>query len=170
MKTNKIFNNVSIKLTSLVLAIVMLATSGFVSIALDNTFSLRELTEQTFTLTPEKGVTVTLHGLMPKNGSADAKLAEVEGEDVLHAYDISIYYADGGEFEPASDSPINVSFQSKEIKKAIKDENTTVEVEHIADNGEKEEIDLSSAKKDKQCRSECFYRGRSRERFRKRED
>ena len=45
-----------------------------------------ELSEQTFELEPEDGVTVTLKGLMPTDGYAEAKKADVDEEDVLHAY------------------------------------------------------------------------------------
>lgn len=94
---------------------------------------------------PEKGVTITLKGLMPTGGYAEAKPASVEEEDVLHAYDISIYYRNGKEFEPYENSPISVSFGSKAIDKAIKDDSVSLEAEHIADNGKTESVELLSA-------------------------
>ena len=104
-----------------------------------------ELSEQTFELEPEDGVTVTLTGLMPTDGYAKAKTVTVEEEDVLHAYDITIYYRNGKEFEPDEGSPISVCFNSKAIADAIKDEDVSLEAEHIADDGKKESVELTSA-------------------------
>lgn len=77
-----------------------------------------ELSEQTFELTPEDGVTVTLSGLMPNDGYAEAQIADVDDADVLHAYDITIYYRYGKEFQPDEGSPISVSFRSDKIADA----------------------------------------------------
>jgi hypothetical protein len=85
---------------------------------------------------------------MPDNGYAEAKPAEADGEGVLHAYDITIHYAGGGEFEPAEDAPINVSFESAAIAEANANEDTSLAVEHITDDGEVEDIYLAFAKDD----------------------
>ena len=104
-----------------------------------------ELCEQTFELNPEDGVTVTLKGLMPTDGYAQAKAVNVNEENVLHAYDITIFYRNGKEFVPDEGSPISVSFNSKAIADAIKDEDVSLKAAHIDDNGEAESVALPSA-------------------------
>ena len=135
------------KALALMLAVTVLVTSGTTTIALETFNKISALVEQTYTLHPEDGVTVTLSGMMPVDGSADAAPADVEGEDVIHAYDITLYYSDGREFEPAGDSPISVSFRSDDIAEAIGDD-LSLEVEHIADNGSKESVELIFAEDD----------------------
>ena len=125
------------------IALVVAMTSNPVITAYDGLGSIRDLVQQTYTLTPEDGVTVTLSGMMPVYGSAEAEPVETDDSDVLHAYDITIRYADGREFEPDEDEPISVSFRSELISAAIEDSGVTLSVEHIADNGEKEEVDLT---------------------------
>ena len=82
---------------------------------------------------------------MPVDGYAEAKPADVNEEDVLHAYDITIFYRYGKEFEPDESSPINVSFRSDAIADAITDDGVELEAEHIADDGKKESVELTSA-------------------------
>lgn len=127
---------IAIRAMALMMAVVMMIASAPAAIALE-TFRMAEdaLGEQTFVLTPEAGVTVTLEGVMPIGGYADAVSADVEGEDILHAYDITIYYPDGSAFEPDDDSPISVSFKSDAI----------AEAEHITDGGETESVELIAA-------------------------
>ncbi|MBQ9680338.1 MAG: InlB B-repeat-containing protein [Ruminococcus sp.] len=146
-KLNTAAWRVSFKVISLLLAVAMFFTSGSTVTALDTLQAMRSLIEQTYTLTPEEGVTITLEGLMPANGSAEAESAQVEEEGVIHAYDISIYYADGTTFEPSEASPITVSFMSDAIADAIEDD-AVLEVEHIADSGKTESIELISAEDD----------------------
>lgn len=144
------------KLTSLILAAAVLVTSSFVAIALDTysaadnaaQYAMEQLTEQTFTLTPEDGVTVTLNGKMPEFGHAEAKPADVSGKDVLHAYDITIFYGNGSEFEPADGETIAVSFQSDDIKKAVAKDGDSLTVGHIDDSGRETEVPLAYAKGD----------------------
>ena len=131
------------RLFALMIALVVAITSNPVITAYDGLGSIRDLVQQTYTLTPEDGVTVTLSGMMPVYGSAEAEPAALDDSDVLHAYDITIRYADGREFEPDEYEPISVSFRSELISAAIEDSGVTLSVEHIADNGEKEEVDLT---------------------------
>ena len=56
------------KLTALLVVTAMFLTSSPV-IALDTLRAAEQLSEQTFTLTPEDGVTVTLSGLMSDAGA-----------------------------------------------------------------------------------------------------
>ena len=130
---------------ALILAVTMMVTSGSTATALEVINNITALVEQSFTLAPEDGVTVTLSGMMPENGYAEAKPADIEGEDILHAYDITIFYSNGWEFEPCDDSPISVSFKSEDIAEAIDDSDIRLEVEHIADNGETESVELICA-------------------------
>lgn len=147
----------AVKAVSLLMAAVMLITATPAAVALDTAALPGGLLEQVFTLMPEDGVTVTLSGFMPKNGSAEAKPADVAGDDVLHAYDISIFYPGGNEFEPDEENPISVSFQSNAIAEAIEEDNTTLEVEHIADSGKSESVALISAEDGEAVfDAECF--------------
>ena len=129
----------------LMIALIVAVTSNPVITALDSYRTVYALEEQSFVLTPEEGVTVTLSGMMPRDGHAEAVAADVEGEDILHAYDITIYYPDGSEFEPDEDAPITVSFSSGAIADAIEDENTTLEIAHISDDGDEESVELTEA-------------------------
>lgn len=136
------------RLTALVLTVVMLFTMDATALTTDGMRAVSALARQTFTLTPEDGVTVELSGMMPVGGSADAKIVDTQDEDVIHAYDITIRYRNGNEFEPDEDEPIDVSFQSELIADAIEDSDTTLEVAHIPDNGEEESVELISAEGD----------------------
>ena len=138
------------KLTALLVVTAMFLTSSPV-IALDTLRAAEQLSEQTFTLTPEDGVTVTLSGLMPVRGYAEAQPANVAGEDVLHAYDITIHRSDGTEFEPDSGSPIAVSFKSTDIARAIADEETSLTVAHIDDSGKETAVALTEAEGSEVC-------------------
>ena len=148
MKSQKIpavVKRTAFRVFVLVLTAVMLITSGMVNAQMfDRLQAMYDLAQQTFTLAPEAGVTVDLSGMMPKGGSATAVPAETEDEDVIHAYDITIRYQDGREFEPDNDEPISVSFMSDQIAEALKDDET-LEVAHIPDNGEEEDVALTSA-------------------------
>ena len=137
-----------IRATALLLIAVMLITAVPTAIALEAVRSTDALIEQTITLSPEDGVTVTLSGLMPKGGRADAEPVEIGEDDVLCAYDITIFYPNGTAFEPDEEEPISVSFKSGEIGRAISDENTVLTVTHIADNGDAEEVPLTAAEGD----------------------
>ena len=80
---------------------------------------------------------VCLNCVVGKYGGASGKtrcfLADVSGKDVLHAYDITIFYGNGSEFEPADGETIAVSFQSDDIKKAVAKDNDSLTVGHIND-------------------------------------
>ena len=130
---------------SLTLAMVMLVFSSTTAIAFETLSELCALAEQSFTLSPEDGVELSLSGMMPVGGSAEAVPAQVDGDDVVHAYDITIFYANGWEFEPADDQPITVSVKSDAIAQAIEDEKTSIEIEHISDSGAQESVELISA-------------------------
>lgn len=134
------------KTISLLLVLTMVLLSVFPVIAVGD--SSLQLRQQTFTLTPEEGVTVTLSGLLPSGGSAEAKPANVEGDNVLHAYDITIFDARHADFEPADGQPIDVSFQSDAIKRALADGSNDLTVEHITDSGKTEEVELTFAEDD----------------------
>lgn len=147
----------SLRALALIMAAVMIVSAAPSAIALEifrfgNDFLSSpvegELTEQRFELMPEDGVTITLEGLMPCGGHAEAAAADIEGEDILHAYDITIYHPDGSEYEPGGGAPISVSFSSEDIAVAIADEDITLEVEHIADNGVEESVEIISAQSD----------------------
>ena len=131
---------------SLLLVLTMVLLSVFPVIAAGDPGLL--LRQQTFTLTPEDGVTVTLSGMLPTGGSAEAKPAEAEGDNVLHAYDITIFDSRHAEFEPGENQPVSVSFQSEAIRQALADGSNNLTVEHIAGNGKTEQVELTFAEGD----------------------
>lgn len=133
--------NMIVRAIAMVVIAVMLMTSTPTAIALESLLNTGALIEQTFTLSPEDDVQITLSGLMPRGGHAEAEPVDTEEADVLHAYDITIFYADGASFEPSEDAPITVSFMSDAIAEAIEDD-AALEVEHICDSGETESIEL----------------------------
>ena len=140
-------------------AVVMLACdvlplSPMFAIAEDETASVCEteqqetqLLHQSFELYPngeESEQTVTLEGLMPEGSSAEAvDVTEMFAESdrvpeelssVIAAYDITI--ADGEtEYQPGEESPIYVEIADPGIS-----EGSPIELWHIADNGEREQI------------------------------
>lgn len=75
LKLRKSIRSGVFKAAVLILTIVMLATSVPTTIALDALQESGTLIDQTFTLRPEKGVTLTLKGLMPKGGHAEADVS-----------------------------------------------------------------------------------------------
>lgn len=72
----------------------------------------------------------------------------MSGKDVLHAYDITIFYGNGSEFEPADGETIAVSFQSDDIKKAVAKDGDSLTVGHIDDSGRETEVPLAYAEGD----------------------
>lgn len=125
--------NIQLRLISLVLMLVIAVFSNSAINAVTTDY-VNWLIEQTFTVSPDEGVIVTLSGELPAGGSAEALPAEIKGGDILHAYDITIYYADGREYEPLPDKPVRVSFRSDRIALALGKEQE-LSVEHIRDNG-----------------------------------
>lgn len=137
-----------LKLTTLLTVLSMLFCSGTTAIAVDSFMNRVLLAQQTFgDYTPEDGVTVTLSGLLPVGGSAEVLPYDADGEDVLHAYDITIFDQDGGEFQPAGDAPIAVSVKSDKIEAAL-DGGDTLSVTHIDDSGSESEVALTAADDD----------------------
>lgn len=90
------------------------------------------LSEQTLKASDTGDATVTLSGKMPKDAKVTAKSVKkdvegkIEGQVVLAAYDITIYDADGKEYQP-EDGAIRVKITTDAIKEATKaDENMAV--------------------------------------------
>ncbi len=99
-------------------------------IALDES---EALTEQTLSVKVDDA-TITVSGLLPEGAAVTATPVKVDNDelDVVMAFDISIYYADGTEFEPEDDT-ISVTIKSDEISS---DNN----VYYIPDEGDAEKI------------------------------
>ena len=131
-----------LRLTAAILALAVLWTFMTAAVVPNENRSGRSV--QTFTLEPEPGVTVTLSGLLPAGGTATAVNAETTEEDVIHAYDITIYDGNGAEFQPDEASPLRVTFSSDRIAEAVAD-GSELEAAHITDNGVKEDIELVSS-------------------------
>lgn len=78
---------------------------------------------------------VTLEGKMPEGASATAKSVsvDIEGQVVLAAYDITIYDADGKEYQP-EDGAIRVKIETSSVKEAV-EERKDVSLYHMKDTG-----------------------------------
>ena len=95
------------------------------------------LTEQSIEAsvdTEEDNVVITLTGEMPEGVTAKACPAEVsmDGVNIITAYDITIYDADGQEFQPSEEKPIQVKIEDDAVRKAL-EENAELEVYHLKD-------------------------------------
>ncbi len=96
-----------------------------------------ELCLQSFELYPN-GVdaeeVVTLEGLMPEGASAEAIDVSAEHGGIV-AYDITITDSENNEFQPEEDSPVLVEITAPAIP-----DSEGVELWHIKDNGEREQV------------------------------
>lgn len=95
------------------------------------------LTEQTIEAsvdTEEKDVVITLTGEMPEEATASACPVDIsmDGVNIISAYDITIYDADGQEFQPSEEKPLQVKIEDDAVRKAL-EENTELEVYHLED-------------------------------------
>ena len=95
------------------------------------------LTEQTIEAsvdTEEKDVVITLTGEMPEEATARACPVDIfmDGVNIISAYDITIYDADGQEFQPSEEKPLQVKIEDDAVRKAL-EENTELEVYHLED-------------------------------------
>ena len=95
------------------------------------------LTEQTIEAsvdTEEKDVVITLTGEMPEEATASACPVDIsmDGVNIISAYDITIYDADGQEFQPSEEKPLQVKIEDEAVRKAL-EENTELEVYHLED-------------------------------------
>ncbi|MCD8341880.1 MAG: leucine-rich repeat protein [Clostridiales bacterium] len=95
------------------------------------------LTQQTLTATVDSA-TITVSGLLPEGAAVTATPVEVENDElnIVMAFDISIYNADGTVFEPEDDT-ISVTIQSDEIS-------GDNEVYYISDAGDAEKMQSTS--------------------------
>ncbi|MCD7758095.1 MAG: leucine-rich repeat protein, partial [Clostridiales bacterium] len=92
------------------------------------------LTQQTLTATVDSA-TITVSGLLPEGAAVTATPVEVENDElnIVLAFDISIYNADGTVFEPEDDT-ISVTIQSDEISAGNG-------VYYISDDGDAEKME-----------------------------
>ncbi len=91
------------------------------------------------------GTDITLEGKMPEGAVAKAYPVdvEIEGIEVLAAYDITIFDQDGEEYQPA-DGAITVTIQNEAIQEAVK-ENSDLSVFHMEDKkAEPEKVAIKS--------------------------
>ena len=95
------------------------------------------LTEQTIEAsvdTEEKDVVITLTGEMPEEATASACPVDIsmDGVNIISAYDITIYDADGQEFQPSEEKPLQVKIEDDAVRKAL-EEKAELEVYHLED-------------------------------------
>ena len=95
------------------------------------------LTEQTIEASvdmEDKDVVITLTGEMPEGATASACPVDIsmDGVNIISAYDITIYDADGQEFQPSEEKPLQVKIEDDAVRKAL-EENAELEVYHLKD-------------------------------------
>ena len=123
------------------------------------------LTEQTIEAsvdTEEKDVVITLTGEMPEEATARACPVDIsmDGVNIIAAYDITIYDADGQEFQPSEEKPLQVKIEDDAVRKAL-EENTELEVYHLedaeAEPEQVQEVNLEAAAVEFQAESFSIY-------------
>ncbi|QUO20903.1 InlB B-repeat-containing protein [Clostridiaceae bacterium Marseille-Q4143] len=123
------------------------------------------LTEQTIEAsvdTEEKDVVITLTGEMPEEATASACPVDIsmDGVNIISAYDITIYDADGQEFQPSDEKPLQVKIEDDAVRKAL-EENTELEVYHLedaeAEPEQVQEVNLEAAAVEFQAPSFSIY-------------
>ena len=123
------------------------------------------LTEQTIEAsvdTEEKDVVITLTGEMPEEATASACPVDIsmDGVNIISAYDITIYDADGQEFQPSEEKPLQVKIEDDAVRKAL-EENTELEVYHLedaeAEPEQVQEVNLEAAAVEFQAPSFSIY-------------
>ena len=123
------------------------------------------LTEQTIEAsvdTEEKDVVITLTGEMPEEATASACPVDIsmDGVNIISAYDITIYDADGQEFQPSEEKPLQVKIEDDAVRKAL-EENAELEVYHLedaeAEPEQVQEVNLESAAVEFQAPSFSIY-------------
>ena len=123
------------------------------------------LTEQTIEAsvdTEEKDVVITLTGEMPEEATASACPVDIsmDGVNIISAYDITIYDADGQEFQPSEEKPLQVKIEDEAVRKAL-EENAELEVYHLedaeAEPEQVQEVNLESAAVEFQAPSFSIY-------------
>lgn len=77
---------------------------------------------------------ITLEGMMPEGAEADA-VDVSEAHEGIAAYDITITAGNGDEFQPVADEPIAVEINNPSIH-----EGSELELWHIRDDGERDQI------------------------------
>lgn len=123
------------------------------------------LTEQTIEASvdmEEKDVVITLTGEMPEGATASACPVDIsmDGVNIISAYDITIYDADGQEFQPSEEKPLQVKIEDDAVRKAL-EENTELEVYHLedaeAEPEQVQEVNLEAAAVEFQAPSFSIY-------------
>lgn len=123
------------------------------------------LTEQTIEAsvdTEEKDVVITLTGEMPEEATASACPVDItmDGVNIISAYDITIYDADGQEFQPSEEKPLQVKIEDDAVRKAL-EEKAELEVYHLedaeAEPEQVQEVNLESAAVEFQAESFSIY-------------
>ena len=123
------------------------------------------LTEQTIEASvdmEEKDVVITLTGEMPEGATASACPVDIsmDGVNIISAYDITIYDADGQEFQPSEEKPLQVKIEDDAVRKAL-EENTELEVYHLedaeAEPEQVQEVNLEAAAVEFQAESFSIY-------------
>ena len=94
-------------------------------------------TNDTYETLADDSTVITLTGILPVDALVRAYPVDLESElDVLCAYDITIFFADGSIFEPADGDIVNVSIQNPILDSDKED----VTVYHIPENGVPETV------------------------------
>lgn len=112
-------------------------------------------TDGTYSEKAKDAAVITVSGMLPENASVKAypvnpKNEELAEDEIICAYDITVFTADGKVFQPAEESPLIVTFSllqeiGGESEKFIENESVietvTVAAAHITEDGVLEEIE-----------------------------
>lgn len=128
----------------------------------DTEISLMEQTIEASVDTEEKDVVITLTGEMPEGAAVNACSVDVsvDGINIITAYDITIYDAEGQEFQPPEEKPLQVKIEDDAVRKAL-EENAELEVYHLedaeAEPEQVQEVNLEAAAVEFQAESFSIY-------------
>ncbi len=112
----------------------------------NDTVPIAALDDATFNAQTSDGANIMLSGMLPQDASVEAHPVDVvlEGITVLAAYDITIYDADGNEFQP-EEGTIHVSIENDVVHQAI-EEDVRLTIYHLEDEAsEPEEVAITEA-------------------------
>lgn len=98
-------------------------------------------TDESYTEQLDGATQILVSGQLPKGAKAKAYpvSVEIEGKQMLCAYDITIFDANGVIYEPEDEEPLQVSISSSQLK--IEEETETPEVYYVPESGEAELVE-----------------------------
>ena len=117
------------------------------------TIKAKIYTDETYSKKKKKsifgGSKITVTGQLPIKSKVKVFPVELnlEGKEVVTAYDIKIFDAAGDEFEPGKENKVEVTISDEALKNAIK-EDKKLSIYHIDNNDKEEEVDIKGLEND----------------------